>query len=125
MVKKRIVRDIAIQRIDKLLNLAYECARAGRIEDSRRYVEIALRVSRRCRVRIRRFWRRFICKRCHVMLVPGITGRFRVRSEGKGSRVVVTCLMCGWIKRYPIKLRGVKGGEEAKEVEGDSSARSS
>jgi len=121
---RRVLRDIALERIEKLLKLAYDRARSGLVEDSKRYVDIALKISSKSKVRIRRAWKRLICKKCHVMLVPGVTARVRIRSEGKGSRVTVTCLNCGWIKRYPIKLRRSRG-EKVEKAKGDSSTATS
>ncbi|RLG84600.1 MAG: ribonuclease P [Thermoprotei archaeon] len=79
--------------------------RKGEKDLARRYIEIIIDISRRTRVKPPRYIKRGFCKKCHIPLIPGLTARVRIQSEGKGSRVVVTCLECGWIKRYMIKAR--------------------
>ncbi len=104
MKKRRIIRDIAIQRIKLLYRYAIYEIRKGNVQLARRYVYIAKRIAAKARVKLPKSIKRSICKNCLVPLVPGVTSRIRLRSEGRGSRVVVTCLVCGWIHRYPYKL---------------------
>jgi len=90
--QKRIARE----RIERLLSLAsLELDRNP--ERSSRYVHIARRISMRCKVRIPGRWRRMVCKRCETLLVPGKTSMVRLRE----SRIVVTCMSCGRVYRYP------------------------
>jgi ribonuclease P protein subunit RPR2 len=91
---------LAEERID----LLYRFAREVFSEDpslADRYVEIARRISMRCRVRIPRELKRYTCKGCGGLLVPGANCRVRIRPE-RGTAVVVTCLKCGRVKRYPV-----------------------
>ncbi len=107
---RRKLRDLAIQRIVYLYRLAVGRARSRDYGLARRYVELAIRIAHKARVKPPKYIRRGYCRRCRVPLVPGLTARYRVRSVGRrGSRVVVTCLLCGWMRRYMIKTRS---GEE-------------
>ncbi len=104
MKKRRIIRDIAIQRIKLLYRYAVDEVRKGNVQLARRYMYIAKRIAAKARVKLPRSIKRSICKNCLVPLVPSVTSRVRLKSEGRGSRIVVTCLVCGWIHRYPYKL---------------------
>ncbi len=94
------IRKIAEERIDLLLKLAREKARSDEAL-SKRYVEIARRIAMRSGVRLGRERKHFICKECGSALVPGVNSRVRMRSD-RGTSIVVTCLACGSIKRYPV-----------------------
>ncbi len=101
--RRRRLRDLAIQRIRILYRLASDRARLGDHDLSRRYIELIIRISHKARIKPPIYIRRGYCRRCKVALIPGVTARVRIQSEGKGSRVVVTCLLCGWKRRYMIK----------------------
>jgi ribonuclease P protein subunit RPR2 len=93
------IRHIAEERIGILLNLAKDAAKTDP-SLSERYVELAQRIAMRSGVRLGAQRKQFICKNCKRLLVPGVNCRVRVRTE-HGTHVVVTCLACGSIKRYP------------------------
>lgn len=111
MKNKVEVKDLAKQRIRWLYRMAYDEVRKGNYGRARRYAELIIRVAEKGRIRVPRSIKRSICRKCKVILVPGITARIRIRSEGsKGSHVTVTCTLCGWMKRYYIKA-GKYGGK--------------
>jgi ribonuclease P protein subunit RPR2 len=93
---KRDARDIAEERIDKLFQLAGSEARGGDDARSRRYVELALRIGERHKVRAGH--KRTYCPSCHAFFVPPRTVRVRT---GRG-RISMTCLLCGHVARYPL-----------------------
>ncbi len=93
--KKRVARE----RVERLFTLAervyaYEPALANR------YVEIALAVQQKAKIRMPRKWKRRYCRKCHSFLVPGKNAAVRLRSKPY-PHVVVKCLNCGHIMRYP------------------------
>ncbi len=100
-----ILRDLAIQRMRILFRLGVEAVRQGEFDLAKRYGELIRAISMKSRVRIPRSIKRWICKNCHVIMVPGINARIRTRREGKTLRVVTTCLVCGWIHRYEFVKR--------------------
>lgn len=94
--EQREKRRIALERIDALFTLA------GQVFPhypglANRYVEIALAVQQKARIRMPRKWKRRYCKKCRSFLVPGVNARVRLR-DGK---VVVKCLECGHVMRHP------------------------
>ncbi len=108
-IRKREQREkkrVAAERVDVLFTLA-ERVFPYEPELSDRYVEIALAVQRKAKIRIPRKWRRRYCRRCHSFLVPGVNARVRLRSRPY-PHVVVKCLKCGHIMRFPY-LREKKG----------------
>ncbi len=93
---KKIEKELAMSRIEKLLKLA-ENVKFEDYELARRYVELSRRIASRYRVRIPRELRNF-CKKCFY---PYRHDRIRVRV--KKDRVIITCLNCGYIRRIPLK----------------------
>ncbi len=86
-----------------LYNLAVEDARSGEFEHARMLTRLIKRLSTRNRVHIPLDIKRGICKNCGVPLIPGSTSRIRLVHDGRSSKIVVTCLICGWMHRYPYK----------------------
>jgi ribonuclease P protein subunit RPR2 len=96
--KKPYNVEMAEQRIDRLFSLA-EKAFSTRPELADRYVDIARRISMRHRVSIPGPYKKRICKECGAYLMPGQNSRIRL----DGKNMVITCVKCGTIKRYPYK----------------------
>lgn len=96
--KKPFNVDMAEQRIGRLFRLAQDIYPKSP-ELANRYVDIARRISMRHRVSIPREFKRRICKECGSFLVPGENCRIRI----DGKNIIITCLKCGAIKRYPYK----------------------
>lgn len=97
------MKDLAIQRIEGLFKLAMDNIKSNP-SLSNRYVEMALEISKRTKVRIPGKWKYFVCKSCHSLLYPGISSRVRIISR-RSPHIVITCLICGEVKRYLIKKR--------------------
>ena len=99
--KKDFIKDIALQRIEKLFKMAEEI----HVKDQKmanRYVEIAYRIALRARVKIPKKYKYRICKRCKSYLVPGKTLSIRLRTK-REPHIVMKCLVCGYTKRIPYK----------------------
>jgi len=95
------VRDLARQRIERLFALANQVVKSDS-SLANRYVELALKISMRTRVRIPRELKRSVCRKCHAYLCPGITSRVRIRAS-RSPHVSVTCLNCGNVRRYLLE----------------------
>ena len=98
--KRYLERDIAVQRIEMLFELAFKTVREDP-ELARKYVDLALRISKRTRVKIPSRFKRYYCKKCLTPLVPGLTARIRLRSK-RSPHIVITCLTCKRIIRAPF-----------------------
>jgi ribonuclease P protein subunit RPR2 len=72
-------------------------------EWSNRCVALARRISMKERVRIPRDLRRQFCRNCYHYFVPGVTMQTRIHR----SRVLVTCRVCGFSRRYPLYRKRV------------------
>jgi ribonuclease P protein subunit RPR2 len=99
MRRKRKVEDLALQRIERLFELAEAAAREEQEERSRRCLELARTIGMRYRVRIPKHLKARLCRRCHALLIPGKTARVRLR----GEYLTTTCLSCGEHMRRPYK----------------------
>lgn len=97
--EQREKKKIALERINILFTLAERVFPYDK-ELANRYVEIALAVQQKAKVRMPRKWKRRYCKRCHSFLVPGVNAQVRLRQK-RMPHVVIKCLECGHIMRYP------------------------
>ena len=97
------IKKIARERIEHLLELA----KAVFSKDSnlaQRYIQLALRIGMRHKVRIPRSQRWQICKHCHSLLIPGVTCHSRLRNK-REPHIVITCYKCKNYSRYPYKVK--------------------
>ncbi|MEN3000162.1 MAG: ribonuclease P [Acidilobaceae archaeon] len=108
--RRRLLADLVRQRQEIVFDFALSELRRGNEERAREACKYLLELSMRTRVRPSRELKRRICKNCQLPLVPGLTASVRSRTQGRFSYMVVRCLSCGYIHRYPYK-RG-KGREE-------------
>ena len=96
------VASVARERIEILIGQAKEMAEKN--EDlSRRYVDLARRISTRTKTRIPSDVKRYLCKGCGIALVPGHNAKVRLHARNSG--IVITCLSCGRLRRYPVNSR--------------------
>ncbi|MGP8329451.1 MAG: ribonuclease P protein component 4 [Methanosarcinaceae archaeon] len=107
--QKSLIRDLAVQRIERLFELAdNEFGQNPKRSD--RYVYLARRIGMRYRVRFPSKLKRMICKHCRSYLVPGSSARVRLRKR----YITVTCLRCNKQMRYPYKNRKAKEVDDNK-----------
>ena len=100
MKRRRRIEDLAVQRIERLFELAEAEARDEREQRSKRYIELARAIGMRYRVRIPKPLKMRLCKRCYALLIPGRNARVRLR----GDYMTTTCLRCGEHIRRPYKV---------------------
>lgn len=93
---KREERDIARERVERLVGLADAAIVAGRLDRAARYGELAWRVKTTYQLRKTAIDGRR-CRACGAFF-SGATRRVRVRD---GIRVT-TCLACGAVRRRPL-----------------------
>ncbi|MEM2123194.1 MAG: ribonuclease P [Candidatus Bathyarchaeia archaeon] len=102
------VKELAMERFKILLNMAHSVFPKDP-ERARRYVQIALNIAKKVNLRPPPREKLKICKKCLTPIIPGKTGRIRIRPE-HGSKLIITCLECGNIKRIPLsKRKMIKG----------------
>ena len=90
---------IARERIEKLMNLARDSSHKKNYEESKRFVELALLISKRYNQRLTNSQRRQICRKCNSFLDSN-TSRNRLSKKGWTT---ITCLACDSVYRYGIK----------------------
>ena len=94
---KAVARNIAEERIEYLFRIAQDSFSEDP-ERSKRYVSLARKIGMRHRVSIPAGLKRSFCKKCGSFLVPGKNSRIRL----KDGCIIISCLECGGIKRYPF-----------------------
>lgn len=92
--KRDIVRRIALERIYRLFELA-EKNMEKHPERSKRYIELALKIGKRCKVSIPSELKRHFCKKCGAFLKAGVNSKMRIAKH----IVKVTCLNCGYTRK--------------------------
>ncbi len=90
---------LAQERISDLFALAETEARDARSTLPNRYVALARRIGMRYNVRLLAEYRDLYCRGCSVFWVEGRTVRTRLRV----GRQVRTCLVCGRVRRVPLR----------------------
>jgi len=99
------IATVARERIEILLGQARDFLdRDPKL--ARRYVELARKISMRTKVRIPTQDKRFLCKGCGLPLIPGRNARIRIIPGN--TRIVITCLSCGRLRRYPYTRNRLK-----------------
>ncbi len=99
---KGIVNRVAEERIGVLLDVS---ERFFKGEDSngvdeylaRKYISLAMAIRRHYKIKSKDKRLDFICKKCHTMLIPGMTCTVRVL--GKEGSAIYKCSKCGTDKR--------------------------
>ncbi len=100
------VASVATERFQILLDQAKSMALTDE-KLSRRYVSLARKISSRTKVRIPRESKMYLCKGCGLALVPGHNAKIRLHAHTTG--IVISCLSCGAVKRYPVNPKIVAG----------------
>lgn len=90
---------VAQERISDLFALAETEARAAGSALPNRYVTLARRIGMRYNVRLLSEYRDLYCRGCSIFWVEGRTVRTRLRA----GRQVRTCLVCGRVRRVPLR----------------------
>ena len=96
------VASVAAERFQILLDQAKKMAWTDE-KLSRRYVNLARKISSRTKVRIPRESKMYLCKGCGLALVPGHNAKIRLHAHTTG--IVISCLSCGAVKRYPVRAK--------------------
>ncbi len=105
------VGTVAAERFQILLDQAKKMAWTDE-KLSRRYVSLARKISSRTKVRIPRESKMYLCKGCGLALVPGHNAKIRLHAHTTG--IVISCLSCGTVKRYPVSTKSAAGKSPAR-----------
>ncbi|KAL2007455.1 hypothetical protein VTN00DRAFT_8893 [Thermoascus crustaceus] len=90
----------------------------------RQYISQMRGVSLKSQLRLPVEVKRSFCKRCEVLLVPGLNCTEKIENPSRGGKkpwadvLVVRCTACGTVKRFPLNAkRSKKLAERRKEAE--------
>ncbi len=107
----KALKDLAIQRALLLYELAVQSTKEGRYVLARKYIDLGLKLVRKTNARKPLVYRRWVCKRCLIPLIPGLTATVRIRGNRKQVIIVKKCLLCGRVMRTPC-IRGKVGKKQ-------------
>lgn len=96
-------RQIAMQRIRKLFDLAKERIR-DEPELAQRYALIARKIAMRAKLRLPTEYRRMVCRHCKSFIYPGVNCRIRVQQR-REPHMAITCQVCGETTRIPLRKK--------------------
>lgn len=96
-------RKIALERIERLLDLAEELHESDP-QLAERYVRLAWKIKTKYTIRLSRDLKRRFCKKCFSIWIPGKTVRIRI----KRGTITWTCLSCGRKYRIPFHVTSNK-----------------
>jgi len=96
---KSKIEQIAVERIEKLLNFA-TLVYNEKPKLAHRYAELAWNIKTRYNLELASELKNKLCRKCQSFWLPGETCRVRLRSS-RSPRIVITCLNCGYKKRIP------------------------
>ncbi|RLI96811.1 MAG: ribonuclease P [Candidatus Aenigmatarchaeota archaeon] len=103
-------QKIARERIAILFKEAEKQAKAGNLDLSNRYVQLARKIGMRYQIKIAKPLKRKFCKYCYSYLYPGLTCSQRVKDKS----IIIKCFSCKKIIRYPFAKTGPKREKQAK-----------
>ncbi|MEM5832110.1 MAG: hypothetical protein QXT38_02250 [Candidatus Aenigmatarchaeota archaeon] len=97
---KTFYKKIAKERIEILLDLAFKKLEEGDEELAKKYMQLVRTIALKTNYRLKGL-KKYFCKKCFIPLVIGKTARVRLNKNHK--TINITCLKCGYVKRYPYK----------------------
>ena len=98
MVKKQKRKEIALERIHRLFELA-EQEFDKNPERSKRYIELARKLGTRNRVVIPAELKKRFCKKCGILLIEGKNAEHTPEKE----IIKIKCTECGYSFKKPAK----------------------
>lgn len=101
MRPRKGAKEDAVVVAAKLTQMAVETSKSDRALAARQ-AALARKVALRFNVRFAYSLRRFTCRGCKGLLVPGVNARVRLGGKGRKA-LVVTCLDCGRVNRKILK----------------------
>ncbi|KAL3877279.1 hypothetical protein ACJMK2_035011 [Sinanodonta woodiana] len=92
----------SFHRINYLYQAAFLCMKTTpeNLGLCRFYIETIKTIAKKEVLKLHPYMKRNFCKRCCVLLIPGVSAKLRTRSK-RQKHTVITCLECGNIRRYP------------------------
>lgn len=99
-LRKRELKEIAAQRIEKLMDSAVGYARKD-FEIAKRHAEIARKIALRLNIRLPYKYKMHFCHGCKRFIIPGVNCRVRI----KGKALRLTCLECGHVYRRILRAK--------------------
>ncbi len=95
-------KRIANERIKILFEKAEEESFKGNYDLSKRYVELARRIANKFNIKLSCLYGKKFCRKCNTYFT---SDTLQVRLNKKNKTIEYICKCCGYVRRYPYKLR--------------------
>jgi ribonuclease P protein subunit RPR2 len=95
---KEQTEKIAEERVNILFGLAEKAASEGDFDSADRYVAMFWKIKLKTQLKLTDYQKRLFCRKCLKFLANGKTGRYRTEDK----KLIITCLNCGNVRRYPF-----------------------
>jgi ribonuclease P protein subunit RPR2 len=95
-LRSKSKKEKAAEIAEEIMQVAVETADSD-IEIAKKQAELARRIMMKFNLRLGYKWKRFFCRKCKKLIVPGVNARVRINSKKRA--VTVTCLSCGNVNR--------------------------
>ncbi|MCK4730089.1 MAG: ribonuclease P [Candidatus Aenigmarchaeota archaeon] len=92
-------KEIVEKRINILFKLGEEELRKGNFDRTKRYIKLARKIGMKYQYTLPRELKRKFCKKCSLLLIPGISCAVRLNKNTKTRDI--KCFNCNYIRRYP------------------------
>ncbi|ABR56255.1 RNAse P, Rpr2/Rpp21 subunit [Methanococcus aeolicus Nankai-3] len=100
-------KNIVLERIDILMNLADQEFKKGNKDRVKKYIQLSKKLAMKMRIPFPKKWKRRICKNCGSLLIYGTNSAIRINS--KNCCVNILCFECNNIYKIPyIKEKKLK-----------------
>jgi ribonuclease P protein subunit RPR2 len=114
-------KQIARRRVTILFQQATNTYKTNP-ELAKTYLATARKIAMAARMRLPVAYKRRLCKKCNSLLVPGVSSRVRIKPT-REPHVVVTCLVCGDISRFPLRNKNKEKKENEQNNHQDEASR--
>jgi ribonuclease P protein subunit RPR2 len=98
---RRRIKNHLKKNINRLITSSFQLDK-NEFMFAKNYIKIAKNMSSKTKIKIPKIYKRFICRRCSIPLIPGRTLRVRIKVR-RQKHMVYTCLECGLTRRYIIR----------------------
>ncbi len=112
MKTRRAARDEAVELIKLLTESAVNLSHTN-LELAKEQAALARRVRLRFNIRLDPSLKRFSCRGCKSLLVPGVNARVRL-GHGRPTTIRITCAECGHVNRKILSRPYIQSGKGRK-----------
>ena len=112
MRARKAARQEAVALVRKLTESSVSLASKD-IAMAKQQAALARRVRLRFNIRLDASMKRYTCRGCKSLIVPGVNARVRL-GHGRSSAIRITCSECGTVNRKILRRAYIRSGKVEK-----------